>query len=317
MDTKDNENEASCGCVGTGPCDCTCHGDCHCHKPDTIVNNNGDAQVVCKLCNKTIGVDCKCFSNSESLAMKEFLDGVNKGLLDGHPAVGFLEDVDPVEAAKLDPVLTTHDAIVCNADISNMPKGTAEKLIKSLLNPSPTQIGVNPKFDNAFLASATAAKIQADSEKGPTWTGLNPLGLFSSNVSPDEPQVVVSQKKVEDTEVMTDKEMHEAFENVAKQVVVSPKICTFPDCGKKVIAKGLCVSHYRQGLRNKPLKALRPFRNLVRLPMVIRVEQKTLDALKKRVSDGKASSMYDSTRQALEVGVMLLEVLDQEKKTKK
>ena len=250
MDTKDNKNEASCGCVSTGPCDCTCHGDCQCHKPD---------------------------------------------------------------------VLTVYDAVTKYVSLAE-----SEAVIKALLEPNPFQVGVNPKFDNAFMASAAAATIQADSNKGLTWdpisaSGLpkNPLGFFSTNVSPDAPQVVVSQKKVDETEVLTDKDMHDAFASVAKQIVVSPKICTFPDCGKKVIAKGLCVSHYRQGLRNKPLKALRPFRNLVRLPMVIRVEQKTLDALKKRVSDGKASSMYDSTRQALEVGVMLLEVLDQEKKTKK
>ena len=97
----------------------------------------------------------------------------------------------------------------------------------------------------------------------------------------------------------------------------APKVCKFPDCGKHVIARGLCVSHYRQFLRSMPLKKLRPFRGLVRLPMVIRVEKKTMAALKKRVAEGRAASMYDSTRQALEVGVMLLEVLDQEKKDKK
>lgn len=98
---------------------------------------------------------------------------------------------------------------------------------------------------------------------------------------------------------------------------VVPKTCEFEGCGKKVIARGLCVSHYRQALRNKPLKPLRKFRGLVRLPMVIRVEPKTLEMLQKRISEKKATSMYDATRQAVEVGVLVLEALDQEKAASK
>lgn len=81
------------------------------------------------------------------------------------------------------------------------------------------------------------------------------------------------------------------------------EICTFEDCGRKTIAKGLCPSHYRQQIRGGELKALRPLRGLVRLPMVIRVEQETFDRLEKRVKSGEANSMYDATRQALEAGI--------------
>lgn len=91
----------------------------------------------------------------------------------------------------------------------------------------------------------------------------------------------------------------------AKTVVADSEAteCVFSGCGRKVIAKGLCTGHYRQERRGKPLKTLRPLRGLQRLPMVLRVEAKTLELLKKRISDGKAQSMYDATRQALEAGI--------------
>jgi hypothetical protein len=80
--------------------------------------------------------------------------------------------------------------------------------------------------------------------------------------------------------------------------------CSFPECVHKVIAKGLCPSHYRQKSRGIKLKPLREVgRGLVRLPMVIRVEEETLKLLKKRIKSGLANSMYDATRQALEAGI--------------
>lgn len=80
--------------------------------------------------------------------------------------------------------------------------------------------------------------------------------------------------------------------------------CSFPECVHKVIAKGLCPSHYRQKSRGIKLKPLREVgRGLVRLPMVIRVEEETLKQLKKRIKSGLANSMYDATRQALEAGI--------------
>ena len=101
-------------------------------------------------------------------------------------------------------------------------------------------------------------------------------------------------------------------EEVKKEKKVYPKTCTFEGCGRKVIAKGLCLSHYRQDYRGSPLQPIRLMRHLVVLPMSVRVEQKTLDALQKRVDEKKVPSMYAATRQALEVGVMLLEAIDQE-----
>jgi len=35
--------------------------------------------------------------------------------------------------------------------------------------------------------------------------------------------------------------------------------CSFPDCGKQVLAKGYCSGHYRQWRKGQPLRALRPF----------------------------------------------------------
>lgn len=86
----------------------------------------------------------------------------------------------------------------------------------------------------------------------------------------------------------------------------TPSSCAFDGCGRKVLALGLCTSHYRQQRRGRPLKALRKFRGLKRLPMVLRVEQKTLEALQSRVAAGKAKSMYEATRQALEAGIAAL-----------
>jgi hypothetical protein len=80
--------------------------------------------------------------------------------------------------------------------------------------------------------------------------------------------------------------------------------CSFEGCENKVVAKGLCPSHYRQKSRGVKLKTLREVgRGLVRLPMVIRVTPDTLKSLKKYIKSGKANSMYDATRQALEAGV--------------
>lgn len=94
----------------------------------------------------------------------------------------------------------------------------------------------------------------------------------------------------------------------AKAKAKAPKVetedCTFDGCENKQIAKGLCPSHYRQMSRGVKLKPLRVIgRGLVRLPMVIRVEQETFKALKQRIKQGKANSMYDATRQALEAGI--------------
>lgn len=89
-----------------------------------------------------------------------------------------------------------------------------------------------------------------------------------------------------------------------KDAKADAPICTFDGgCDRKQIAKGLCPSHYRQLNRGEELKALRPIRGLVRLPMVIRVEQTTFDLLEKRIKSGQANSMYDATRQALEAGI--------------
>ena len=35
--------------------------------------------------------------------------------------------------------------------------------------------------------------------------------------------------------------------------------CSFPDCGKSVLAKGYCPGHYKQMRKGKPLRPLRPF----------------------------------------------------------
>lgn len=37
------------------------------------------------------------------------------------------------------------------------------------------------------------------------------------------------------------------------------KQCTFPDCNRKVRARGLCVSHYRQYNKGQELKPLRDY----------------------------------------------------------
>lgn len=94
-----------------------------------------------------------------------------------------------------------------------------------------------------------------------------------------------------------------ATKKAKKDVKSDAPVCTFEECGRKQIAKGLCPSHYRQQRRGAALTALRPLRGLVRLPMVIRVEQETFDTLEKRVKSGQANSMYDATRQALEAGI--------------
>lgn len=36
-----------------------------------------------------------------------------------------------------------------------------------------------------------------------------------------------------------------------------PKICTFPECGRKVMARKLCQTHYKQKLAGKPLTPLK------------------------------------------------------------
>lgn len=38
-----------------------------------------------------------------------------------------------------------------------------------------------------------------------------------------------------------------------------PGPCSFPDCGKQVLAKGYCTGHYKQLRKGKPLRPLRPF----------------------------------------------------------
>jgi hypothetical protein len=84
------------------------------------------------------------------------------------------------------------------------------------------------------------------------------------------------------------------------------EVCKGPECDHtKIVAYGLCTSHYRQQHRGRKLTALRKFRGLVRLPMVIRITPETLKTLKKRtMGKGKtAKSMYEACRQALEAGI--------------
>jgi len=85
----------------------------------------------------------------------------------------------------------------------------------------------------------------------------------------------------------------------------APEVCKGPECDHtKLVAYGLCTSHYRQQHRGRKLTPLRKFRGLVRLPMVIRVTPETFKTLKKRGGKGKAAkSMYEACRQALEAGI--------------
>lgn len=83
-----------------------------------------------------------------------------------------------------------------------------------------------------------------------------------------------------------------------------PSTCSFPDCDRESIAHGLCFSHYRQKLRGKDLTPLRPLRGLKTLPLTIRVDDTTKVALEERVTTGKAKSLYEATRQAIEAGVV-------------
>lgn len=93
-------------------------------------------------------------------------------------------------------------------------------------------------------------------------------------------------------------------EKAVKVVKAEKPDCKFEGCTNKMIALGLCPSHYRQQSRGQPLVTLREVgRGLVRLPMVIRVTPETFKSLKKRIKSGQARSMYDATRQALEAGI--------------
>jgi len=90
----------------------------------------------------------------------------------------------------------------------------------------------------------------------------------------------------------------------AKAAKAEKPDCKFEGCTNKMIALGLCPSHYRQQSRGQKLVTLREVgRGLVRLPMVIRVTPETFKLLKKRIKLGLARSMYDATRQALEAGI--------------
>jgi hypothetical protein len=92
-------------------------------------------------------------------------------------------------------------------------------------------------------------------------------------------------------------------EEKVKPPLVKTLKCVFPECEHHQLAAGYCSSHYRQHNRGKEMLPLRPYRELVRLPMVIRVDVETMAALKDRVEGKTARSMYEATRQAVEAGV--------------
>lgn len=112
---------------------------------------------------------------------------------------------------------------------------------------------------------------------------------------------------------------HAAVKVEAKHLKDSkgPQKCTGPgDCQNEVIALGLCPSHYRQQNRGKKLTPLRPYRELVKLPMVIRITPETMESLHRRVEHG-AKSLYEATRQAVEAGVALWDAEDSKVKAAK
>ena len=93
-----------------------------------------------------------------------------------------------------------------------------------------------------------------------------------------------------------------------KDAPTSDKQCSFVNpqtglpCMREALAKALCWTHYQQARRGRPLTAIRP-RGLVLLPGNVRVPKPTAEVLKLRVDGGKARSVYEATRQAIEAGV--------------
>jgi hypothetical protein len=93
-----------------------------------------------------------------------------------------------------------------------------------------------------------------------------------------------------------------------KEAPNAEKMCDYVNplnglrCTREALAKGHCWTHYQQERRGKPLSPIRP-RGLVLLPGNVRVMKPTAEVLKARVETGKARSVYEATRQAIEAGV--------------
>jgi hypothetical protein len=73
-------------------------------------------------------------------------------------------------------------------------------------------------------------------------------------------------------------------------------------CSREALAHELCWSHYQQERRGRPLTPIRP-RDLKLLPGNVRVAYTTAAVLNLRVEDKKARSVYEATRQAIDIGV--------------
>lgn len=140
------------------------------------------------------------------------------------------------------------------------------------------------------------AEISAIKAKAALQAAIAPAG---AEVAPTK----VTKKASKKTKAKVAKIAKKTGKTAKKAAKADAPECTFEGCDRSQIAKGLCPSHYRQLNRGEELKPLRLIRGLVRLPMVIRVEQETFDLLEKRIKAGLANSMYDATRQALEAGI--------------
>jgi hypothetical protein len=82
-----------------------------------------------------------------------------------------------------------------------------------------------------------------------------------------------------------------------------PKVlCSFDGCDRNSLAHGLCWTHYQQQRRGRPLTPIRQ-KGLLLLPGNVRVLASVHDAIQKRITDGKAKTLYEATRQAIVAGV--------------
>jgi ABC-type Na+ efflux pump permease subunit len=87
------------------------------------------------------------------------------------------------------------------------------------------------------------------------------------------------------------------------------KRCTYVNpetnkqCVREKLAQGLCWTHYQQNRRHRPLTPIRQRGGVVLLPGNVRVTAQDAAVLHMRVDDGLARSVYEATRQSIELGV--------------
>jgi hypothetical protein len=86
---------------------------------------------------------------------------------------------------------------------------------------------------------------------------------------------------------------------MSKNTHVQPEACTYDDCDKPAIARGLCHGHYKQSARGIPLKSLRPPRGeLIFIPGT-RVTAETYITLTE-YADANQMTIYGAIAQIVE-----------------